>query len=165
MIQIGEGDECDDGHMPPDDGDGCNSSCTVEAGWSCTGEPSVCIPTFNLDGSSSPGSSIPDCVAAGGPGTPCTVGNGNEGILSDTISFATARTVTGINIDMDISHPNKGDLLVEITSPGGTTVMLHNQSSGDVADIAGNYELTLPVDGPGEPCQTSSAVLATAPGR
>lgn len=33
-------EECDDGN--PDDGDGCSSTCTVESGWDCTGEPSAC---------------------------------------------------------------------------------------------------------------------------
>jgi cysteine-rich repeat protein len=31
---------CDDGDA--DDGDGCSSSCTVESGWHCGGEPSFC---------------------------------------------------------------------------------------------------------------------------
>ncbi len=34
------GEECDDGN--PDDGDGCSLSCTIENGWSCTGEQSMC---------------------------------------------------------------------------------------------------------------------------
>lgn len=33
-------EECDDGDL--DDGDGCASDCTVEDGWACEGEPSVC---------------------------------------------------------------------------------------------------------------------------
>ncbi|MCW5890607.1 MAG: DUF4215 domain-containing protein [bacterium] len=38
------GDEaCDDGGTL--DGDGCSSTCTLEAGWSCTGTPSACEPT------------------------------------------------------------------------------------------------------------------------
>lgn len=31
---------CDDGNA--DAGDGCSDTCTIEAGWSCTGEPSAC---------------------------------------------------------------------------------------------------------------------------
>ena len=33
-------EECDDGAN--NDGDGCSSSCTIELGWLCTGEPSLC---------------------------------------------------------------------------------------------------------------------------
>ena len=38
--QAGEG--CDDGGFVA--GDGCSASCTAEAGWTCTGSPSVCSP-------------------------------------------------------------------------------------------------------------------------
>lgn len=45
LEQCGDGiingaDECDDENL--DDGDGCSSTCTVEAGWECAGEPSAC---------------------------------------------------------------------------------------------------------------------------
>ncbi|MBU1719308.1 MAG: hypothetical protein KKA07_09565 [Bacteroidetes bacterium] len=39
---------CDDGDTDP--GDGCSDSCTVEAGYSCVGEPSVCTPTGGCGG-------------------------------------------------------------------------------------------------------------------
>ncbi len=39
--QILGGEECDDGNTG--DGDGCSSSCIVEAGFTCTGQPSVCV--------------------------------------------------------------------------------------------------------------------------
>lgn len=34
-------EECDDGDLQ--DGDGCNSVCRIEPGWSCTGHPSKCV--------------------------------------------------------------------------------------------------------------------------
>jgi cysteine-rich repeat protein len=49
VVVIGCGDgsvtgseACDDGNN--DDGDGCSATCTVEAGFTCTGESSVCTP-------------------------------------------------------------------------------------------------------------------------
>jgi len=36
------GESCDDGNL--DDGDGCSSTCIVEDGFVCTGEPSICTP-------------------------------------------------------------------------------------------------------------------------
>jgi cysteine-rich repeat protein len=33
-------EDCDDGNTT--DGDGCSVTCTVESGWTCSGEPSVC---------------------------------------------------------------------------------------------------------------------------
>jgi cysteine-rich repeat protein len=39
---IESGETCDDGNTAS--GDGCSSSCAVEAGYQCVGEPSVCTP-------------------------------------------------------------------------------------------------------------------------
>ncbi len=39
---ISTGEACDDGNSSS--GDGCNILCSVESGWSCTGEPSTCTP-------------------------------------------------------------------------------------------------------------------------
>ena len=35
-------EECDDGGVT--DGDGCSSTCQIEPGWQCAGQPSVCTP-------------------------------------------------------------------------------------------------------------------------
>jgi cysteine-rich repeat protein len=40
---IETGETCDDGNI--NSGDGCNSSCSVEPGFNCTGVPSVCAAT------------------------------------------------------------------------------------------------------------------------
>jgi cysteine-rich repeat protein len=37
---IDTGEECDDNNTV--DGEGCSSTCTIETGWTCVGEPSVC---------------------------------------------------------------------------------------------------------------------------
>lgn len=39
---------CDDGDMT--DGDGCSANCTVETGYTCTGEPSTCTPDDDGNG-------------------------------------------------------------------------------------------------------------------
>lgn len=39
---IGGLESCDDGNSVS--GDGCDANCQQEAGWDCTGEPSVCVP-------------------------------------------------------------------------------------------------------------------------
>lgn len=41
-IISGTAETCDDGNT--ENGDGCNSTCGLEANWSCSGEPSVCSP-------------------------------------------------------------------------------------------------------------------------
>ncbi|MCC7383631.1 MAG: DUF4215 domain-containing protein [Deltaproteobacteria bacterium] len=68
---------CDDGGT--NGGDGCSGACAVEAGWTCSGEPSVCAPIGagcgdgRLDG----GEACDDGNAASGDGCArCTVENG-----------------------------------------------------------------------------------------
>ena len=39
-LEVADGETCDDGNVI--DGDGCSSTCGVEAEWVCTGEPSTC---------------------------------------------------------------------------------------------------------------------------
>jgi subtilisin-like proprotein convertase family protein len=50
---------------------------------------------------------------------------------------------------VNITHTWIGDLIVEVTSPGGTTVRLHNRSGVSADNIIGTYGLDLTVDGPG----------------
>src|SRR5262245_66603296 len=42
-VQPSQGEQCDDGNTT--NGDGCSSTCTIEPGFTCSGEPSVCTPT------------------------------------------------------------------------------------------------------------------------
>ena len=59
---------CDDGDT--DDGDGCDADCEVEAGWNCSGEPSVCtegLPTCG-DGAIAAGEECDDEDTESGDG-------------------------------------------------------------------------------------------------
>jgi cysteine-rich repeat protein len=40
---IDAGEQCDDGNIVS--GDGCSTTCTIESGWTCAGQPSVCHTT------------------------------------------------------------------------------------------------------------------------
>ena len=64
-----------------------------------------------------------------------------EGI-HDIIHVSAARTVTNIEVEVDISHSWRGDLQVELTSPTGTTVSLHHRSGGPDDDIRRVYRST-----------------------
>lgn len=57
------GEQCDDGNTS--DGDGCNSSCEIEPGFECSGEPSVCTQLC--------GNGTPD------PNEECDDGNNDDG--------------------------------------------------------------------------------------
>jgi subtilisin-like proprotein convertase family protein len=48
-------------------------------------------------------------------------------------------TLTGVRVPVDIRHTYIGDLVVELTSPSSTSVVLHDRSGGPRSDIVGTY--------------------------
>ena len=69
--------------------------------------------------------------------------------VTDVMTFPDQLEIRGVQVYVDITHTWIGDLIVEVTSPGGTTVRLHNRSGVSADNIIGTYGLDLTVDGPG----------------
>ena len=69
--------------------------------------------------------------------------------VTDVLTFPDQLEISGVRIYVDITHTWIGDLIVEVTSPGGTTVRLHSMSGWGADNIIGTYGLDLTVDGPG----------------
>ena len=66
-----------------------------------------------------------------------------------TIEIAEAKTIVDVDIYVDLDHDLASELIVELTSPDGTTVRLHNQSAGETWGIQNIYDLQTAPDGPG----------------
>ena len=128
---------CDDGDMSS--GDGCASgTCSIEAGWTCSGEPSFCTRMGGgmVDRTSTTVLSIPDNTTTGVTSS-----------LSVTGGTATTCTIASITVDVNITHTYIGDLDVTLTSPSGTAVLLHGSTGGTADNLVGTYPTTLtPVD-------------------
>ena len=71
-----------------------------------------------------PGLSIPD--------------NNSTGVTS-TIDVAMAGEITSVRVFLDITHTYQGDLRVRLTSPAGTSILLHDRSGSSADDIVGWY--------------------------
>lgn len=55
-----------------------------------------------------------------------------------------------VDVSVSITHPRIGDLLVQLRSPSGTLVTLHNRGGGSTANLNKLYDdETVPPDGPG----------------
>ncbi len=67
--------------------------------------------------------------------------NSSIGVTS-TITIDDPRAIQELSVRVDIDHPARGDLFVELTAPDGTKVLLHQLSSSRTADI----HTTFPVD-------------------
>ena len=88
------------------------STCIVEevvvsGGGSVTGVDMLLLPVTTVEHCSSPSLSIPDSTPAG---------------VYDTITFADEMDISEVAVYLDITHTYIGDLIVEVTSPEGTTV-------------------------------------------
>lgn len=75
--------------------------------------------------------------------------NDNSTITS-VVNVTDAYCIGDVNVQVDITHTYIGDLIVEVISPAGTIVRLHNRTGGSADDIHRLYDdgVTNP-DGPG----------------
>jgi len=65
-----------------------------------------------------------------------------------TLELTEDQVIADLDITLNISHPNRSELIVDLTSPEGTTVRLHN-NSGSGTGLYDRYDLDTEPDGPG----------------
>ena len=54
-----------------------------------------------------------------------------------------AREVSGVRVTVNVQHGYIGELLMVLTSPSGTDVVLHNETGGSANNIVGTYPVDL----------------------
>jgi subtilisin-like proprotein convertase family protein len=118
----------------PDWSTGVVDGVVVSGGGSVTGVNMVLYPMTTAEHCSTPALAIPNEDPAG---------------VYDYIPFGEHVVVTDVEIYINITHTAIGELVVEVTSPEGTTVRLHNRTGTFADDIIGWYDSELTVDGPG----------------
>ncbi len=69
--------------------------------------------------------------------------------VTTTVDVTAPGTIAEVTLTIDLRHTWIGDLVVELTSPTGTVVRLHDRSGSSADDIVGTWDTTLTVDGPG----------------
>lgn len=89
-----------------------------------------------------------------GCGTPdCPRSLPDLATVTSVVTVGTPITIADLTVDLDLVHTWRGDLVLRLTSPRGTAVTLFNRSRGNTgdsrADIRGNFDLSLGVEGPG----------------
>jgi|GEM_PF-3389480 len=174
--RVSEREECDDGDT--ESGDGCSSSCGIEEGYGCVGNPSQCAPTCS-NGILNPGEQCDDgnktnedgcstyCRVE--PGYTCATPNQPcQPICGDGVLVAGEECDDGNTYPADGCEPNcriKGGY----SCSGSPSVCEHlcgnevldsgeqcddgNRTSGDGCTVACTLELGYSCPEPGEPCK------------
>ncbi|MFH1842311.1 MAG: proprotein convertase P-domain-containing protein [bacterium] len=75
------------------------------------------------------------------PGQP--IPDGSPAGISDSVTVTLGKTVVAVELFVDITHTYPGDLTIDLTSPSGTTVRLHDRSGYGVDDVYGWYPTEL----------------------
>jgi subtilisin family serine protease/subtilisin-like proprotein convertase family protein len=94
-------------------------------------------PWRRIDYAATPSASIPDGV-----------GWGTSSVIN--VPVEESGYMLEVTVDIDITHPDRGELQVLLTGPNGTAVTLHNQSGAGSANLTGTWPTSLTVDGPGD---------------
>ena len=63
--------------------------------------------------------------------------------VTDVINCTQSGLLSGLGVYVNITHTWIGDLTVKLTSPSGTSVMLHSRTGGDTDDLVGWYPAAL----------------------
>lgn len=74
--------------------------------------------------------------------------------VDDVIALADPCTVAGVTVDVDVTHPFRGDVALTLTSPSGTSVLLKDSEQDAADDVAGQFPTTL------TPAESLDAFLA-----
>jgi subtilisin-like proprotein convertase family protein len=117
-------------------------------GWSTAVETGVVVsgglPTGGVDFLLYPTQTAEQCISPA-----LAIPDNNPTGVYSTLTFMQDVTISDVEIYLNLTHTYIGDLIVEIRSPEGTTVRLHNRGGGSADNIIGWYDSTLPVAGPG----------------
>ncbi|MEL7474223.1 MAG: proprotein convertase P-domain-containing protein, partial [Planctomycetota bacterium] len=91
-------------------------------------------------------------LSANSTDTPISIPDNNSSGITSVITMPSGFCVADVDVDVDISHTFQGDLIVELTSPEGTTVRLHNRTGGTTDNLMETYDddgAGIPAGGPG----------------
>jgi subtilisin-like proprotein convertase family protein len=61
------------------------------------------------------------------------------GFITSSLEITESLSIQDIRVFVSISHRFRGDLVVSLTSPAGTTVVLHNRTGGFDSDLIGTF--------------------------
>ncbi len=124
--------------------------------FSVTTTPSATTGTFGLTITGTSGSLVHTTNVtlvinpAGGGGNPVktfsaspnlAIPDNNPTGVTSTIAVPDSLTLSSVSVGTTITHPYKGDLVVTLTGPDGTSAMLHNRSGGSADNVTTTFAI------------------------
>lgn len=88
-------------------------------------------------------------VAKPASGLPLTIPKKSSSGVSSTLQVDETFTIRNLTVDVDVQHGNVGELVLQLRSPIGTTVTLHNKTRAGQANVVANFDVDRQPDGPG----------------
>jgi subtilisin-like proprotein convertase family protein len=84
------------------------------------------------------------------PGPPISIPENNPAGVTSTLTVPDAFCVGDVDVEVNITHTYIGDLIVELRSPTGIAVRLHNRTGGSADNLVRAYDQgVVNPDGPG----------------
>jgi subtilisin-like proprotein convertase family protein len=80
----------------------------------------------------------PLCTVVDAAGLPLSIGDRQT--TTSALVFPSVLEIASVDVRVDVIHPYKGDLHVQVVSPRGTPVQLHARSGGSADDIHAWYD-------------------------
>ena len=94
--------------------------------------------TFDLD------AEVVDLAESAGTSAPAVeIPDDDPDGVDDVIALGDACTVAGVTVDVDITHPFRGDVALTLTSPTGTSILLKDSDLDAADDVVGQFPTTL----------------------
>jgi subtilisin-like proprotein convertase family protein len=81
--------------------------------------------------------------------TPFQIPKKSSSGITSTIDVPDTFTIDDVQVSVDISHGDIGEIRVVVQSPAGTTVTLHDHTRGGTANLQTTYDRLTTPDGPG----------------
>lgn len=99
------------------------------------------IQAWSLTVTTDGGGGGPSTTTHNSTDTPTAIPDNNSfGITSNLSVNAPGSSINDVNVTVDIPHTYKGDLKLTLTSPTGTSVILHNNTGGGTDNIKTTFD-------------------------
>jgi subtilisin-like proprotein convertase family protein len=105
--------------------------------------------SFHVDVPLTVGEDLAPQLSAHSSDTPLPIPDGSPAGVVSQLPVSESLVVGDVSVALDIAHTWISDLTVDLRSPAGTVVRLHDRTGGSGDNILRTYDAAAPPDGPG----------------